>query len=156
MAQEVTNFARFYASFNRLPCSGGREDMKRTIVREYTWDRTDSLREMTRAEYNACCDALERITGRKDEQKKKRSHCLKLMQKLGIDTTDWARINNFCQDPRIAGKPFAKITNDELDALSVKLRTIERKGGLRQKKEVKPNGQITYLFTLGGGSQFSC
>ena len=149
MAQEVTNFARFYASFNRLPCSGDREDMKRDLVRQWTWNRTDSLREMTRTEYAACCEAIERLTGRKDEQKKKRSLCLKLMQKLGIDTTDWTRINAFCQDQRIAGKAFARLTNEELDALADKLRAIQRKGGLREKKEVKPTGEITYVIQIG-------
>ena len=151
MAQEVTNFARFYASFNQLPCSGDKECMKCDFVRQYTWNRTDSLREMTKAEYNACCDALERLTGRKDEQKKKRSLCLKLMQKLGIDTTDWVRINAFCQDQRIAGKPFARLTNEDLDVLAVKIRSIQHKGGLKQKKEVKPTGEtITYLIPIGG------
>lgn len=152
MAQEVTNFARFYASFNRLPCGGDRDDMKRDLVRQWTWNRTDSLREMTKAEYNACCEAMERLTGRKDEQKKKRSQCLKLMQKLGIDTSDWTRINYFCQDQRIAGKPFARLTNEELDALAVKLRSIQRKGGLKQKKEVQPTGEITYLIPIGGST----
>ena len=149
MAQEVTNFARFYASFNQLPCSGDRDDMKRDLVRQWTWNRTDSLREMTKAEYNACCEAMERLTGRKDEQKAKRSLCLKLMQKLGIDTTDWTRINAFCQDQRIAGKVFARLTNEELDALATKLRSIQRKGGLKQRKEVKQSCAVAYYIPLG-------
>lgn len=148
MAQEVTNFARFYASFNQLPCSGGREDMKRDLVRQWTWNRTDSLREMTKAEYNACCEAMERLTGRKEEQKKKRSQCLRLMQKLGIDTTDWTRINAFCQDHRISGKPFGCLSNEDLDSLSVKLRSIQRKGGLRKRKEVAPSKDIAYLMPI--------
>ena len=152
MAQEVTNFARFYASFNQLPCSGDKECMKCDIVRQYTWNRTDSLREMTKAEYDACCEALERLTGRKDEQKKKRSQCLRLMQKLGIDTTDWTRINNFCRDQRIAGKPFGWLSNEELDTLATKCRSIQRKGGLKQRKEVKPTGEITYVFKIGGNT----
>lgn len=152
MAQEVTNFARFYASFNLLPCSGDRDDMKRDLVRQWTWNRTDSLREMTKAEYEACCEAIERLTGRKDEQKKKRSLCLKLMQKLGIDTTDWTRINAFSQDQRISGKVFGRLTIEELDALAEKLRAIQRKGGLKQKKEVKPSGEVTYLISLGGST----
>ena len=149
MNQQVTNFARFYASFNQLPYSGDREEFKKQIVRQYTWERTESLREMTLKEYTACCEGLEKLTGRKDELKKKRSQCLRLMQQLGIDTTDWARINNFCQHPRIAGKPFARITLDELESLSVKLRSIQRKGGIQKKKEMKQPGGITYYIQLG-------
>ena len=51
MAQEITNFARFYALFNKLPFNGDREEFKNSIVLQYTWNRTDSLREMTRLEY---------------------------------------------------------------------------------------------------------
>ena len=51
--QKVVNFRRFYASFNHLPCMGDREELKRQIVHEYTWGRTDSLREMNCDEYNA-------------------------------------------------------------------------------------------------------
>lgn len=134
MRQEVRNFARFYMTFNRLPWEGDREDLKRTLVLEYTGNRTDSLREMTRAEYNACCDSLERLAGTDTERRRKRSVCLKLMQRLGVDTTDWERINAFCQDPRIAGKPFARIDIEGLDALGVKLRAIGRNGGLKPGK----------------------
>ena len=135
MRQEVRNFARFYMTFNRLPWYGDREDLKKTLVLEHTGNRTDSLREMTRAEYEACCDSLERLAGTDAERRKKRSVCLRLMQRLGVDTTDWQRVNDFCEDPRIAGKPFARISLDELDALSVKLRAIERNGGLKPRKE---------------------
>ena len=147
MKQKVTNFARFYASFNRLPCAGDREDLKKSVVLQYTWNRTDSLREMTRKEYEDCCTALEKMTGYKDELKKKRSVCLKLMQRIGVDTGDWARINNFCQHPRIAGKPFARITAAELDELQVKLRAIERKGGLKAEEKAAPKsgGSLTYI-----------
>ena len=148
MAQEVNNFARFYAAFNQLLCAGDREDMKRDFIRQWTGDRTDSLREMTMDEYKACCEDLERLTGRKDEQKVKRSLCLKLMQKLGIDTTDWTRVNSFCQDQRIAGKVFARLSNGELEALADKLRAIQRKGGLNHKKEVKPSGEVAYMITF--------
>lgn len=128
MAQEVTNFGRFYRALGRLPYEGGElEEFNRQIVANYTWNRTESLREMTKAEYNACCDALERMNGERDEQRRLRSGVLKLMQKIGIDTTDWHRVNKFCEDPRIAGKPFARICNNELERLMVKLRAIKRK-----------------------------
>ena len=105
----VTNFARFYALFGKVPYYGDREEFKRLIVRQYTRNRTESLREMTRAEYNECCAALEQLTGQDEWRKKlreelrfRRSVCLKLMQKIGIDTTDWARVNDFCLNPRNA------------------------------------------------------
>lgn len=152
MVQEVTNFARFYASFNKLPYDGDREEFKKSIVMQYTWNRTDSLREMTRKEYETCCATLERLSGQdewrqklRDELRRQRSVCLKLMQKLGIDTSDWARVNDFCRHPRIAGKPFARITAEELEQLAVKLRSIQRKGGLKPRKEKKPeSGKTAY------------
>lgn len=88
MAQEVTNFARFYALFNKLPFNGDREEFKKSIVLQYTWNRTDSLREMTGLEYKTCCEGLEKLAG-VDERRQKmqeelkywRSVCLRLMQK---------------------------------------------------------------------------
>ena len=97
------NYHRFYASFNRLQ-NGGVEDLKETLVASFTDGRTTHLHEMTPKEYNALCESLEERTGWRDLQKKKRSLCLKLMQKLGVDTTDWTRVNEFCKNPRIAGK----------------------------------------------------
>ena len=134
MAQEVTNFARFYALFNKLPCTGDREEFKKSIVQQYTWNRTDSLKEMTAKEY--------------EELRRKRSLCLNLMQKLGIDTSDWARINDFCSNPRIVGKAFRQITVDELDELAVKLRSIQRKGGLKPKKEKQTINPVSMVSLI--------
>ncbi len=129
----VQNYHRFYASLNRLP-GGNTEDMKETLVSSFTDGRTTSLKEMTQNEYNAMCASLEERTGWKEQLKKKRSLCLKLMQKAGIDTTDWQRINDFCRNPKIAGKEFAQLGVKDLDALQVKLRAIMSKGGLRPAK----------------------
>ena len=74
----------------------------------------------------------ERMSDIRRELRRKRSVCLKLMQQLGIDTTDWDRVNAFCEDARIAGKAFRYISIDELEALAVKLRVIKR------KKEASP------------------
>lgn len=126
------NYARFYASLNCLP--GDREDMKETLVSSFTNGRTTHLHEMTRKEYDAMCASLEKRTGWKERLRKARSLCLKLMQKAGIDTTDWSRINDFCQNPKIAGKVFAQLGVDDLDALQVKLRAIMRKGGVKPSK----------------------
>lgn len=130
----MDNYARFYASFNELPYSGDREDFKKDIVAQFTWNRTTSLKEMTQEEYNACCNALEKMSGRKDKIKKERSCVLKLMQKMGVNTSDWPTVDNFCKNPRIAGKRFSHIGLEELIALQKKLRAIERNGGLKPKK----------------------
>lgn len=163
MVQEVTNFARFYGILKASYKFANKElgnDFKEGVVSQFTNGRTTSLREMTRKEYDTMCDKLEGATAQllrtvKEVQRRHRSKCLKLMQKLGIDTTDWTRINAFCEDPRIAGKVFAKLTNDELDQLSVKLRSILRKGGLKPKKEPEPAAQpqVDYMVVpmMGGG-----
>lgn len=134
MAQEVTNFGRFYASFNKLSYSDDREEFKKSIVMQYTWNRTDSLREMTLKEYNSCCSALEKLIGQdgrrknlRDELRRHRSVCLNLMQRIGIDTTDWTAINRYCRSPKIAGTEFRELDTDDLDHLSLKLRMILKK-----------------------------
>jgi hypothetical protein len=49
------------------------------------------------------------------------------MQKLGIDTSDWAAVDTFCLDSRIAGKVFRQLSFDELKRLIPKLEAIARK-----------------------------
>lgn len=150
--QVITNFSRFYALFNRIPCSGDREEFKKEMVSNATLGRTDSLREVTRREYQDLCEALEKVCpmsaeakareAAREELRRQRSICLKLMQKLGIDTTDWNRVDAFCQDGRIAGKPFRFISSEELEQLSKKLRSIGRKGGIRKLEEPGPTATI--------------
>lgn len=158
MAQEVTNFARFYGILKERFTFASKElgeEFKESLVSQFTNGRTTSLREMSREEYDEMCDKLEGVTAElirtaKDVQRKHRSQCLRLMQKLGIDTTDWTRINAFCQDPRIAGKVFSQLSNEELEQLSVKLRAIRRKGGFAQRKSAG-NGGCSALGAGNGG-----
>ena len=133
--------------FNSLAYEGDREEFRKDLIRQYTGNRTDSLRQMSSQEYDTCCRAMEGLTKRNDQLRKKRSLCLKLMQQLGIDTTDWTRINSFCNDRRIAGKPFARLNAAELEALAAKLRTIQRKGGLNRRQDTQKNETATW-FTL--------
>ena len=125
------NYARFYTLLKKMPGAD-----KETLVEQYTNGRTTHLRETTQQEYNKMCRDMEQVAGYDErmsdirmELRRKRSVCLKLMQQLGIDTTDWNRVDNFCLHPRIAGKPFRQISIEELEALSVKLRAIKRKEG---------------------------
>ena len=140
--QTITNFARFYAIFNRLPYSGDREEFKKSVVLQYTWNRTDHLHEMTEREYNDCCAALEKMLApdARDvysrsaypspfirERRKRRSSALHQLQLYGVDTTDWNKVNEFCKQPRIAGKEFRELDCEELEALTKKMRAIIRK-----------------------------
>ena len=131
------NYARFYTLLKLLPGAD-----KETLVAQYTDGRTTSLRETTRQEYDRMCRDMERETGYDEfvegirrQLRCRRSEVLKLMQQLGIDTTDWNRVDAFCEDVRIAGKAFRHISIDELEALAVKLRTIARKGGLKARPQ---------------------
>ena len=72
------------------------------------------------------------MEGIRRQLRRRRSEVLKLMQQLGIDTTNWNRVDAFCEDVRIAGKAFRHISIDELEVLAVKLRAIKR------KKEASP------------------
>lgn len=131
MGQQINNFGRFYLAIRAMNPIGDRDEVKKSLVWQYTNGRTDSLREMTREEYDRCCAELERRYGHREELRKERSATLKLMQRMGVDTTDWGRINALCEHTRIIGKEFARITAEEHRELRVKLRIIERKGGLR-------------------------
>ena len=97
---------------------------------------------MTPAEYEEMCECLQ--TGKqlgepsaayRERLRRARSAALNRMQRLGVDTADrtFAAVDEFCLDPRIAGKPFGMLTVDELQALVPKLEAI-----LRKPKPVKP------------------
>lgn len=149
------NYARFYCLLKRLPGAD-----KETLVYQYTHGRTVHLHETSTQEYDTMCNDMERVAGfdeRRDairkELRRKRSVCMKLMQQLGVDTTDWARVDNFCRNPRLAGKPFRNISIEELEDFAVKLRTIKRKGGLR-----RPSGydQAKTAYILNTGDLPEC
>jgi hypothetical protein len=153
MKQEVTNFGRFFGVMKHITFEDkeDEEDYKRQLVSQYTGGRTDSLREITRREYEAMCEGLEKVcgTGREKyrmELRKHRSTVLHLMQKAGVDTTDWNRVNAFCKDKRISGKEFRLLNIEELDAVAVKLRVIRRK---TSEKSVGTVGMVGMLGMVG-------
>ncbi len=139
----MENYSRFYAIFNRLPYRGDRDELKKSVVLQYTCNRTEHLHEMTEREYNDCCAALEKMLApdARDvfirERKKWRSSALHQLQLYGFDTTDWNKVNEFCKQPRIAGKEFRDLDCEELEALTKKMRAIIRK---REKKERADTG----------------
>lgn len=127
------NYARFYVLLGRLSASD-KEELKASLVSQYTEGRTESLREMTAKEYDALCEAMGRMDKNlmaqeayRAELRRKRSVVLKLMQQHGIDTTDWDRVDAYCMNPRIMGKRFSRMTTEELETVAIKLRIIRRK-----------------------------
>ena len=131
--KKIKNFSRFYALAKNIP--GDREELKENLVRAFTNGRTISLREMSPEEYNRMCDSLQGSQSasplsQKDFTaaiKKKRSAVLVRMQKLGVDTSDWAAVDEFCLNPRIAGKEFRPISLEGLGKLVKKLEAISAK-----------------------------
>lgn len=132
MGKAKMNYSRFYA----IAKSKGIDlaQFKDDLVLQFTDGRTTSLKEMKEAEYIEMCDCLQydRRKAETDEEfqarrRKARSAVLNRLQCLGVDTTDFARVNNFCLDKRIAGKVFGMLTIDELNALIPKLEAMLRK-----------------------------
>lgn len=123
------HYGKFYMLLKRLPGAD-----KETLVEQYTRGRTKHLREMTLTEYDLMCCDMERVAGVDERRKahmatlrKARSGVLRQMQLWGVDTTDWKRVDAFCQDKRIAGKMFRYLDEEELAALNTKLRVMNRK-----------------------------
>lgn len=129
--EKGNNFARFYGLLNRMP-GMDKEELKKSLVGQFTGGRTDSLRSMAAREYDAMCRDLEQrvrslepVNSRYLRQR--RSAVLHQMQLLKVDTADWAAVDSFCLDNRIAGKRFRDLTAEELEALIPKLHAIRRK-----------------------------
>lgn len=129
---KVTNFTRFYTLLKRMP--GYQDGLKEQLVLTYTGNRSSSVREMKQSEYDAMCASMqETISGSTGVAeftariKGYRSKVLHWLQVIGVDTTDWDRVDAYCSDARIAGKVFRKLTIPELEALLPKLKAIARK-----------------------------
>lgn len=144
---KVANYTRFYALLKRMP--GNQDDLKEQLVLAYTDNRTSSLKEMKQSEYDAMCASMqETVNGGISAAeftariKGYRSKVLHWLQVIGIDTTDWDRVDAYCLDGRIAGKVFRKLTISELEALVPKLKAIARKAKEKpapaKKKQPEP------------------
>ena len=123
MAFKIMNYKRFYTLLKAMPIYAEKE----ALVASASGGRTTSLRELSLDEYNALCASMEAQVGYKDTLRKTRSAALKLMTQMGVNTASWAVVNAFVEQPRIAGKPFARLSIQELQQLSRKLRSIMRK-----------------------------
>lgn len=130
------DYSRFYALLKKHPMAD-----KEELVSQFTGGRTTHVSQMKREEFIALCDMLQ--YGSEQEQaarnlalKRARSAALLRIGRLGINTIDnWEGINAFVSSPKIAGKKFYDLSTDELKALTSKLESIIRKGGLKKAEE---------------------
>lgn len=127
----MSNYKRFYKALAALPCRGDWNYLKEQLVSDHTDGRTTHLGEMTREEYNRCCAVMEcrvKLTDEAkrlhDQLKRHRSIVLRLLTDYGVDTTSWTSVDAFCLQPKIAGKRFAWLKLEELEALERKMRAI--------------------------------
>lgn len=122
------NYSVFYALLRQME----RAD-KGQLVHEFTSGRTDSLKEMTDAEYSRMIGAMRNLITDRAHLRDARSKALRQLQIYGVDTTDWGAVNRFVSQPRIAGKVFARLSIAELTDLVRKMRAIISKGETAQR-----------------------
>jgi len=129
--------ARFYGLLAKLPYLS-----KKDVVWQYSGMLTDSLstfHDYNPQGYNMMIRALQEMVDSTEKYKrsdpveelsrlkKLRSGILKRIQKHGIDTTDWDKVNAFMEQKRIAGKRLYAMTIPEMEALIPKMESILKK-----------------------------
>ncbi len=124
------NYAIFFALLKQL-----QGVTKEELVLQWTEGRTDSLRDMDDAEYNAMIRAMKGEATDDAARKRARSAALKQMQRYGVDTSDWDAVDRFCSSPKIAGKKFSHLTIGELQALRRKLLSMQNKASRKQERQ---------------------
>ena len=137
-----TNYARFYSLLKQMPGAGTMDttSLKEDLVWQFTNLRTQSLKEMRDSEYNNMCAHMQQVVDKHNAKMKKplseqeralkaaRSAVLTRLQKMGIDTTDFGKVDQFCMINKIAGKLFRHLTLEELKDLIPKLEAMMAKG----------------------------
>lgn len=123
------NYAGVFAYLKRHP-----ELSKEDIAYLYSGGRTPRLSELNDREYKRMMRELVWGQREQDALRGARSRVLRLMQRYGVDTSEWHRVNAFVEDARIAGKPFAWLSIQELEALARKMHALLKKK--RAKEEV--------------------
>jgi len=129
--------ARFFALLKRIPYQ-----TKNELVWQYSNMLTESLSEFYEQDpkgYAAMISDMQRLVNRMDKKpepaeksdertiKKLRSAILYRLQKHGVDTTNWSRVNAFMENRRIAGKRLYDMDEDEMRVFIRKLESILKK-----------------------------
>lgn len=127
--------ARLHVMYKQRGLS--REEHK-AMLAQLTDGRTDKTNELTEAEASYLAGWLngngqESLRAKAEDMEQKnlkfyRSAVLKRLQKIGIDTSNWGRVNAFLEDRRIAGQPLYAMTVETMKSLIPKLEKLCEKG----------------------------
>lgn len=126
MAKTQTDRRRYRALCAKL---GLTDDERRAALSPYGVDSSTLL---GAAQLRELCDALQRELDRKKDpgptMRRLRSSVLGLLQLLGVlapgPNPDWARVNAYLENPRIAGKRLYALDEAELKALIPRLQAV--------------------------------
>lgn len=148
MRKKVNNFGRFYVLAKKNPAID-----KESMVLQFTDGRTTHLREMYKDEYDEMCDAIEygndraKKTAQSEKLRRLRASVLLRIGRLGINTVDnWDGIDSFCLSPKISGKKFRNLSEEELGSLIRKLENIIRKGGLKALEPAQKDAEPICIY----------
>jgi hypothetical protein len=138
--KKTADFKQFYALLKQMPNTD-----KEELVWQHSNMMTTSLREFYDKSpngYTAMIVAMQNAIGHNEaEVTRLRSAILHRLQKGGIDTADWATVNAYLRDKRIAGKPLYKLTIPEMNKLIKKLEVLLEKFRIRQEMLKKIQAQ---------------
>ena len=156
MPQAINVHARFYGLLRHFP-----HMTKEDLVWQYSGMLTTSLSDFYQKKpgaYYAMVSEMQKIANKMEAEKPKkiesttasgesptpsgvgpeikklRSAILHRLQKYGIDTTNWDRVNGFMENPRIAGKRLYNMSADEMHAFIAKMEIILGKDKARSKE----------------------
>lgn len=125
-ALETKKIMRFNVLLSEL-YRYNKDEVKTTMLEGYDVTTTKAL---TPAQLDECIAGLEREKSQRNATVEKPirikcSQCLELLTKIGLDTTDWSKINKYLEQPRLLnGKRMYDLDLDGLEALRKKLYAI--------------------------------
>ncbi|MDY0215386.1 MAG: hypothetical protein RBS19_00380 [Bacteroidales bacterium] len=125
--EKKTSHSRFFSLLKQIP----RAD-KEELVWQYSHYTTTSLREFSATkpkEYEKMLEDMQALASgiNNSELKRLRSAILHRLQRHGVDTTDWKKVNAFLEQKRVAGKPLYSMSIEDMQALIPKMEAILRK-----------------------------
>ena len=122
-------FDKFFALLAKMPGAD-----KEELVWQFSNMLTESLKEFHAKDIEgyrrmiaSMQEEVNKTSVKRDEESAKkslRSSILGRLQKHGIDTSNWARVNQFLENKRIAGKRLYEMDILEMRALIPKLESI--------------------------------